>query len=495
MKNLLYFLNEARLLDKQKLNLVVITNAINGDEANTPEFLADAAKKHGMKSYILKLEDCKIEDTRDEDGNITIYNKGDKKGFTINNDNTIILSRRGVVKNTYTRAILSLFESGGYFCINSTNAIDLCENKYITAQKLISSNLPTPRTALIPNEDAIEQAVEEVGGKFPLIVKTLTGSQGIGVSIIDSMASLKSVLQTIWKLSNTEVLIQEKIEAEFDIRVQVLTKKFDYFTEENSKIIGVMRRNRVSKKDFRTNHSLGGTVEKIKLTKEQEELAIKAANAMQCHWCGVDIMTDKKTGKNYILEVNASPGTKGMMEVVGDGLLDDIMDFIKDTDSWVPHVKEIGYREIVGVEGIGKFVAKFDSGNGAHSSTIHADEFKEKDGFVFWNVGDKKMKSKIIGHSRVEIGSNSYKRPMIELDIVFDGIVYHAVRFSLMDRSKKSTKMLINREVMKRLGVIVNPQKTFVVSKSADNYDMNLVTDSDIRKASKNNSHYGINFD
>jgi gamma-F420-2:alpha-L-glutamate ligase len=485
MKYLYHFLNEAKL-GNTKLKLVIITNAINGDKEDTPEVLAKKAKASGMDSFILKLDDCIIEDTRDKDGNITLYNKDDKKGFVVNNDNTVILARRGVVKNTYTRGILSIFETGGFFCINSSNAIDLCENKYITAQKLIASDLPTPRTALIPNENAIESALKEVGGQFPIILKTLSGSQGIGVSIIDSMGSLKSVLQTIWKLSNTEVLIQEKIDAEHDIRIHVLTKKFNYYgsDKENAKIIGQMRRNKVSKKDFRTNHSLGGTVGKIKLTPEQEDLAKRAANAMQCHWCGVDLITDKKTGKNYILEVNASPGTKGIMEVVGEGILDDIMNLIKNKTNWVPKVKEVGFREVIEVDGIGKFVAKFDSGNGAKSSTIHADSIEEKNGYVHWTLNKKKFKSKIVGHSSPEIGDKVHNRPIIELDIIFDGIVYRNIHFSLSDRTTKSTKMLINRKAMERMGIIVNPQKTFVVSPH-NSYKAII---------GKGNPHYGIEF-
>ena len=468
-----------------KLNLVVMTNTpVDPDSKDTPQFLIEKAVNSGMNGFLFCLKDCSISDPEDN-GNITLTNKGESKGFVINKENTVIIARRGVVKNTYTRGISSLFESNGFFCINSLSSILDCENKYLTAQKLEQHLLPTPRTALVPSIDSLDDAIKKIGGKFPVILKTLSGSQGIGVSIIDSEGSLKSVLQTMWKLSDTETLIQEKIDSDYDIRIQVLTKRFDYHgnNKDNVKIIGYMRRNRGDKKDFRTNHSLGGSVENVKLTEEQINLAVKAADAMGCHWCGVDIIVDDKSKKNYILEVNASPGTKGIKKVIGKSILQDIIDFIKDKSNWSVNVTEIGYMEVVNLTGFGEYVAKFDSGNGTKSSSVHADKMTEKNGYLNWSAGNKKMKSKIVGYANAEVGDTVTKRPIIELDIKFRGIAYSKMHFSVVDRSAKSTPMLINRELMEKIGVVVNPQKTFVVSGFDGKYDTALA---------KSDKTYGI---
>jgi 3-hydroxybutyryl-CoA dehydrogenase len=62
--------------------------------------------------------------------------------------------------------------------------------------------------------------------KFPCVVKTLTGEQGIGVFIVDTWEGMKSTLQTIWKLrEGTEVIFQEFLEAGFDMRIHVLNGK------------------------------------------------------------------------------------------------------------------------------------------------------------------------------------------------------------------------------------------------------------------------------
>jgi ribosomal protein S6--L-glutamate ligase len=69
----------------------------------------------------------------------------------------------------------------------------------------------------------------------------------------------------------TEVLIQEYIENDYDIRVHVL----------GDQVIASMKRNKIEN-DFRTNVSLGGTTDKYKPSKEIEELSIKAAKAVKC---------------------------------------------------------------------------------------------------------------------------------------------------------------------------------------------------------------------
>jgi ribosomal protein S6--L-glutamate ligase len=183
----------------------------------------------------------------------------------------------------------------------------------------------------------MEDAVKQIGGKFPVVMKLLTGSKGIGVSIVDSFNSLKSVFQTIRKLDETsEIMIQEKIEAKYDLRIHVLIKDVgikDPTDTSNFQIIGAMRRNAVGK-DFRTNYSLGGTVQKVKLTKEIEEVAIKSASATGCNWSGVDIMIDEKDGTPYVLEVNSSPGLEGIEGATQKDIAGEMIKAIEKNFKW-----------------------------------------------------------------------------------------------------------------------------------------------------------------
>ena len=289
---------------------------------------------------------------------------------------------------------------------------------------------------------------------------------------MDSYASLKSVYQTIAKLApENEILIQEKIDADYDLRIQIIVKKFDPINpkKDNCVLLGSMKREAVEK-DFRTNYSLGGKVSGYEISDEIKDLACRAANAVGCHWCGVDLMIDSKNGKPYILEVNSSPGTEGISEAIGRPIVDDVIDYVKDKNNWSYSKLEIGYLESIGIPTVGKMVAKFDTGNGSSASSIQADNAIEDDGFLLWNIGDSKFKSPIIGYTNTEVGRDSEKRPIIELDIMFDGALIKGVKVAPVNREVKSTPFLANRTLMKALGVMVNPSKAFVISDQPEGY-------------------------
>jgi RimK family alpha-L-glutamate ligase len=326
--------------------------------------------------------------------------------------------------------------------------------------------LPVPKYSLVPDISFLDTALEIVGSKFPLIVKLISGTQGIGVSIVDSYASLKSVYQTIKKLNpDSEILIQEKIDSDFDLRIQVLVKKFNPLKEksDNRAVLGSMKRQAVEK-DFRTNYSLGGTVDKYEITPELEKLAYEASTAVGCHWSGVDIMIDKKTNKPYILEVNSSPGTEGISKVLGEPIVSKLIDYVTDKSNWSYYNIEVGYLENIEIPGIGNMVAKFDTGNSSKSCSIHADKIEEKDGKLIWTTDGDTFVNDIVEYSKTEIGHVIHKRPIIKLDVIFNDVLVKNVKFSPTDRKSKTTPVLINRSFMRRLGIVVNANKAFVVT-------------------------------
>jgi hypothetical protein len=74
---------------------------------------------------------------------------------------------------------------------------------------------------------------------------------------------------------------------------------------------------------------------------------------------------------------------------------------------------------------------------------------------------------------------------VIEMDIIFNGSKIEKVRISPVSREQKSTPFLVNRRLMKELGVIVNPEKLFVVTDKLDGY---------VPRNTKNEIHGGIEF-
>lgn len=465
----------------EQMTLVILSND-TGNE--TVQKFEASAVECGFNVYAFQPQTMSVKAL---DNGLFKFSDEDGNGPSLDRDNTVVLARRGVLSSTHTKNIMYQLEKNKFFCINSLESMQVCENKYLTTIQLSNNGLPVPKTALLPDDAAIDKALKQVGGKFPLVVKLLSGTQGIGVSVVDSYSSLKSVYQTLRKLDRkAEILIQEMIPSNYDLRIHVLVGGGDVSDLSNAKIIGAMRRNKV-KKDFRTNFSLGATTQKVNISDEIAEIAKKAAASVGCIWCGVDIIIDKKTGKPAVLEVNSSPGIKGIEKTTGVSITDQLMHFLMDKKNWKTERIEAGFREIIDVDGVGEFVAKFDTGNGSKSCSMHVDEISINGDEIEWTLKGKKHKDKIVGFSKAEVGDKVEERPIILMKISFAGKEFVDVPVSPVDRKMKSTPFLINRKFMERAGVVINPEKEFTL------VSIKKVDQDFSPSKAKGNSHAGIN--
>lgn len=455
--------------NKNPISLVILTTRLEAkqDKAPTVKKMLEKSQLMGFKCIIIDTAQGEIE--RNVSGNFFIRNKGEQKKYEIDIKNTVVLARRSSINSTAAVKFFEKIESYGFVSVNSLKSVLLCEDKLDTVQNLQEKGIPVPKTALISSEEDIANSVKKVGGRFPLVVKLLQGTKGIGVFQVDSNASLVSTLQTIWKLSpETELIVQEKIEANYDLRIHVVGKAGTGDRDSYS-VIGAMKRNRIEG-DFRTNVSLGGEAEATLISPEIERIAIESAISTGCSWCGVDIIIEEGSGKPYVLEVNASPGTDGIEKATGLDVTGIILDFILNKKNWNYPRKMVGFREVFDIKGVGKFIGKLDTGNGAIGCSLHADFSEVVDGFLNWTIGGKTYTHRIVEYSHAEVGANTERRPVVLLDVSFGGNLYKKVKFSLVDRTNKSTPLLINRSFMEDAGLIIDSSKTFLVTKEPHGY-------------------------
>ena len=309
-------LNEEKKDTSYKL-LIVSGEPENHEYFHTAQRLKDEAESMNIPAYVLFAGKGSIQLESRNPTTYKIFNNDDEKGFEIEPKNTVAIIRGSVIDHDSRLDLVSQLEKAGVCCVNSRQTIQICSDKYWTGLRLADVGLTTPKTALIQDEDTIPKALEIVGEKYPLILKTLRGSKGVGVLFIESRRSLDSTCQLLWKINkDTELLLQSYIKAPFDVRVHIL----------GDTVLASMRRD-VAEGDFRSNYSQGAKVKPYKLSEEEKIICLKAAKAVGGTWTAVDFIKDKKD-KVYILEVNNSPGTEGIEKATKDNIPKNILKMI-----------------------------------------------------------------------------------------------------------------------------------------------------------------------
>ena len=448
------YIPEANGKDSDKVTIIALTSS-EKDLSDSVEKMENICKKRGIEFYAVKTSKAQVQIDNVVSKKIVIKNyDGEGKDATIVPSDTVCIVRGGVMNTQTGVAVLDILQNNGVFMVNEKGGMELCANKLQTAIALKKHELPHPRTAFVVNEANIETAVKEIGGKFPVIAKTLTGAEGIGVSKIESMESLKSVLQTLWKYG-AEVILQEFLpDFKNDVRSIVL----------NGKIFACAKRDKAPK-DFRTNIARGSKGGSHQLSEEEVKLVEQAARVSKCYYVGIDHVINE--GKPYIIEMNASPGSgniyyryyeegKGKDNVKGEELIEDFLDYILNKAHW-KLFSNLAVREPVIIDGV-KYTAKVDTGNSGYNM-IHGDKIKDNGDHTvsFTLPNGKRITKKIVSRITVKSGIGEKTRMVVLMDIEFHGKKFTNIKFSIGDRSHMSTKVLLGLQFLSKTGFIVDP--------------------------------------
>jgi ribosomal protein S6--L-glutamate ligase len=270
--------------------------------------LVEAAEARGHEVRVLDVLRCYMNITSH---NPSIHYRGeDLTGFDA------VIPRIGASVTFYGTAVLRQFEMMNVFPLNESVAISRSRDKLRSVQLLERKGIGLPVTGFANNPDDIEDLISQVGGA-PLVIKLLEGTQGIGVVLAETHNAAESVIQAFMGLK-ANIMVQEFIkEAEgSDIRCFVV----------GDKVVAAMRRQSAAG-DFRSNLHRGGTASLIRLTPEERSTAVRAAKIMGLNVCGVDML--RSNHGPVIMEVNSSPGLRGIEQTSGKDIADLIIQFIE----------------------------------------------------------------------------------------------------------------------------------------------------------------------
>lgn len=470
-------------------NIIVFTNNRDSDKNKTLKNIEDAIDnlKKAKCKVIPKLYTFVSDEltySTDDSGILTITDGDLTLDFTtISNVDTLVFSRLGVQGRDNCEHVVSLLQDRGFLVLNPVRYSELASNKYDTAVLLRKGEIPQPRfcsmtKSILYDEEQYLESMRDVypewskdpdkNEDFKLVCKILDGHGGTGVFMTDGK-KLNAILQTIFAVDpERQLIIQRKEEGDGgDIRVHVLTLR------DEQKILACMKRQQLGG-DFRSNVSLGAEAIKVELTEEQEQIALRAAKISRLPWCAVDIMplkkgSNKEVGDNVVLELNASPGTDGISEVIGFNFINVLLNELDDPKKFYLQDKVAGFLETVDiamVDSSASLLAKLDTGNGAVASHLEVGDYEEKDGKVTFKFNGKSITMKVIGHSKAVTGTQEHNRPIVVAKSISLGMrkQFDIPIAIVRSRDGKSSNVLINRELLSWLGYVVSPSQTHILT-------------------------------
>jgi len=226
----------------------------------------------------------------------------------------VVLPRQGAEIGDTCLALIRHFQHMGIALINDHRAVSIARNKFLTLQTLCAAGLPCPATVFVNDTLGFQPAVDHLGG-YPVVVKPVNARQGEGVMLVkDESDANGRVLPTLNRQQGLMVQRYMVPDGRRDIRVLVVGGESVCAACLTPK-----------KGEFRANFHLGGDIRAMDLSADLEKPAVAAAAAVGCDVAGVDMMVGKD-GLPQIIEVNYSPGFRGMEAASGLDIAGRIID-------------------------------------------------------------------------------------------------------------------------------------------------------------------------
>jgi gamma-F420-2:alpha-L-glutamate ligase len=274
------------------------------------ERLVSQASAHGIDIKVYTPEAFDLTVTRDDRNSVMI--DGEPTPLP-----DFFLPRMGAGTNYFALAVIRHLERLGVLSFNSAESIDTVKDKLYSHQILAQNGLPVPKTMLVMfpvNPDLVKR---QIG--FPVVVKTLSGSQGSGVFLCETLNHFEDLMQMV-ELTNPKanIILQEFIADSRgrDLRVIVI----------GGRAIACMERV-AEEGSFKANFSRGASVREFPMTPEVEWLAIETARVLGLEIAGVDLLF---AGDHYkVCEANSSPGFEGVESCCDVDVVNEIYNFLR----------------------------------------------------------------------------------------------------------------------------------------------------------------------
>jgi ribosomal protein S6--L-glutamate ligase len=235
-----------------------------------------------------------------------------------------VIPRIGSSVTSYGAAVVRQFEMMGVYTVVGTEALLRARDKRTALQFLAAHQIPVPDSVFTAMPENVDSILHLLGDQYPIVIKMLNSTQGQGVILGESESASLSVAEAFLRLKE-EILLQRFIDESKgkDVRVFIV----------GDKVVATMERH-AQNGEFRSNLHRGAISKKVRITAEEEDLALRAARLMGLDIAGVDLLRSDEGP--LILEVNASPGLEGIEGTTGVDIAGQIIKFLETHARPVP---------------------------------------------------------------------------------------------------------------------------------------------------------------
>ena len=228
--------------------------------------------------------------------------------------NKIIIQRCvSYFKSLHSTAAL---EGLGAHIINSLRTATLCGNKLFSHMELQKAGIKTPKAISAFSEESAMAALDNLG--YPAVIKPTVGSWGRLIALLRDKDAAKAVIEDrehmfpLYQVYYFEELVKRPPR---DIRAIVI----------GDRVVAAIYRYSCPG-EWKTNMALGGHAETCPITKELEDICLKATNAMDGQIVGVDLMESKNHGL-IVHEINNTTEFRNTVKVTGVDIPGLIVDY------------------------------------------------------------------------------------------------------------------------------------------------------------------------
>ena len=228
------------------------------------------------------------------------------RGREIQLDACDVVLVRGIPRGSLEQIVyrvdaLHALAAAGVRAVNGALAIERAIDKFLASALVAAAGVPTPRTVACERADDALEAFAALGSD--VIVKPLFGSMGFGMARIEDPDIAQRVFRAL-EIERAVYYLQETVPHDgTDIRALVVGER----------VVAAIERVGTG---CRGNLARGARAGPVALEENRAELCVRAAAALGADYAGVDLLR-AADGRNYVIEVNAIPGWRGLERATG----------------------------------------------------------------------------------------------------------------------------------------------------------------------------------